>query len=155
MLLQAKKCDLAPLRGLPMLRPLDPALVGRKYDADFLREHCAVCDTGGKAESLYIALQHDTLSWRFLRGCWEYDELLDRVNPAADDSDGVDDGDRPSAGAIVPNGLGSMRKRDASQISRASSFGSSVSTESEGSHPKIPRTCLPGLVDVPRRAEKV
>ncbi|KAI0538723.1 hypothetical protein GGR58DRAFT_467145 [Xylaria digitata] len=85
--LQSRLCDAATLEGLPMLRPLDPTLIGRPYDLEFLRQHCAVCNVSGKIESLYIAMVYDTFSWNFLRlslcyldgleASWEYDPLLD------------------------------------------------------------------------------
>lgn len=85
--LKAKLCDLSQLKGLPMLRKLDSSLMGGPYDTNFLLEHCAVCDSRGHIESLYLAMQHDTLSWPFLRtcpvfidgleACWEYDQYLE------------------------------------------------------------------------------
>lgn len=86
--LQAKLCDAQKLQGLPMLRPLDPKLEHGTYDAEFLRKYCALCDGKGKMDSLYIAMQHETLSWSFLRhapvylegleSSWDYDEYLDK-----------------------------------------------------------------------------
>ncbi|KAI2643257.1 hypothetical protein GGS21DRAFT_6294 [Xylaria nigripes] len=141
--LQARLCDAVTLEGLPMLRPLDPSLLGRPYDLEFLRQHCAVCHPTGKVESLYIAMVHDTLSWHFLRrspchlegleASWDYDALLDPNDYL--DNDTVEEEDRPSAGDIMPP-LPSL-KRTASEISRAPSFNSTV--EGDGSRPKAAR----------------
>ncbi|KAI1320740.1 hypothetical protein F5Y16DRAFT_405517 [Xylariaceae sp. FL0255] len=150
--LQARLCDAVTLEGLPMLRPLDPSLVGRPWDLDFLREHCAVCHPNGKAESLYIAMLEDTFSWHFLRrspvylegleDSWEYDALLDPDPYFFDDTDGEED--RLAAGEIMP--LQSSLKRTASEMSRAASFSTAEGSESR---PKLARTCLP--VEVRRR----
>lgn len=157
--LQAKLCDAATLQGLPMLRPLEPALVNADYDVEFLRSHCAVLDVNGKIDSLYIAMQHSTFSWYYLRhspvhlegleACWEYDPMLDSNDPFEDDEN-VDENDRPSAGDLV----GSLPnlKRAASEISRSSSFGASM-VESAERPPKLPRTPGPrsNLREVDRR----
>ncbi|KAI1809065.1 hypothetical protein GGS20DRAFT_591112 [Poronia punctata] len=140
--LQARLCDAATLEGLPMLRPLDSSLLGRPYDLAFLRQYCAVCHPNGKAESLYIAMVHDTFSWHFLRrspchldgleASWDCDPLLD-VDSNLDDDAGGDE-DRPPAGDIMPP-LPTL-KRTASEISRAPSFSHA---ESDGSRPKLAR----------------
>lgn len=149
--LQAKLCDAESLQGLPMLRPLDPVLVDCKYDAEFLRAHCAVLDIHGKIDSLYITMPNSTLSWHALRhapqflpgleASWEYDPMLDANDPFEDDEN-VDESDRPSAGDLVgsiPN-----LKRAASEISRSSSFGAStVACEGAERPPKVPRTPCP------------
>ncbi|KAJ9142771.1 Transcription initiation factor TFIIE subunit alpha [Pleurostoma richardsiae] len=161
--LQAKLCDAEQLQGLPMLRPLDQTLVDCKYDADFLRRHCAVLDMSGKIDSLYIAMRYDTLSWHALRhspsfldgleASWEYDPLLDPNSPFEDDD--VDEYDRPSAGDLLPP-IPSL-KRAASEISRSSSFGSAVPPEGEGSRAKAARTVcpMPNIAEVRRRVETV
>ncbi|KAI1819708.1 hypothetical protein F4861DRAFT_534234 [Xylaria intraflava] len=123
--LQARLCDAVTLEGLPMLRPLEPGLLGRSYDLEFLRKYCAVCHPTGKVESLYIAMVHDTFSWHFLRrspchlegleASWEYDPLLDPDDNL--DGDTVGEEDRPPAGDIMPP-LPSL-KRTASEISKA------------------------------------
>lgn len=133
--LQAKLCDAETLQGLPMLRPLDPSLTHGDFDVDFLRAHCAVLDAHGKIDSLYISMQHSTLSWHalrhapvFLRGLeasWDYDPMLDANDPF-EDNDHTIDAFRPSAGDLVgsiPN-----LKRAASEISRSSSFGAPLAT---------------------------
>jgi hypothetical protein len=89
--LKAKLCDFDQLKGLPMLRTLDASLLNGPFDMDFLLRHCAVCDSHGNIESLYLAMQHDTLSWPFLRSspvvvdglesCWGYDQYLDPDDP--------------------------------------------------------------------------
>lgn len=171
---QAKLCDAETLQGLPMLRPLDKSLTNAAFDVDFLRTHCAVLDNHGKIDSLYIAMQHSTLSWHALRhapkflpgleACWEYDSMLDANDPFEDDDHSID-AFRPSAGDLVgsiPN-----LKRAASEISRSSSFGSATvglsdaaaapvpsSTAPAGERPsKVPRTpCpLPNIPEVGRR----
>lgn len=148
---QAKLCDAETLQGLPMLRPLDPALVDCKYDVDFLRAHCAVLDIHGKIDSLYISMIDSTLSWHALRyspqflpgleASWEYDPMLDSNDPFEDD-ESVDESDRPSAGDLVgsiPN-----LKRAASEMSRSSSFAAStVACDSAERPPKVPRTSCP------------
>ncbi|KAI8627770.1 hypothetical protein F5Y19DRAFT_165864 [Xylariaceae sp. FL1651] len=151
--LQARLCDAATLEGLPMLRPLDSSLIGRPYDLEFLREHCAVCHPNGKVESLYIAMLNDTFSWHFLRwspchlegleASWDYDPLLDH-NENLDDMVGEED--RPPAGGIMPPS--SSLKRTASEISRAHSL--SAAECPEGARPKLARTaCI--QVEVRRR----
>jgi len=156
--LQAQSCTAQQLAGLPMLRPLDPILVDSTYDVEFLRRHCAVCDPNGKIDSLYIAMQFDTLSWHFLKRSpvyldgleesWQYDPYLDSNDPFEDDE--VDGLTRPPAGGIIP--LPSL-KRAASEMSRSSSFGSAAAaTEGEGSRPKAPRiyNALPNIAEVRR-----
>lgn len=147
--LQAKLCDAETLQGLPMLRPLDSALVDCKYDVDFLRAHCAVLDVNGKIDSLYISMKDSTLSWHALRyspqflpgleASWEYDPMLDSNDPFEDD-ESVDESDRPSAGDLVgsiPN-----LKRAASEMSRSSSFGASTAVcDGAERSPKVPRSC--------------
>lgn len=145
--LEAQLCDAETLEGLPMLRPLNPALVGRdNYNLDFLCKHCAVCSPKGKAESLYIAMLSDTFSWRFLRSspchlegleaAWEFDSVLDR-NDAIDGDDGASAGDM-----LTP--LPTL-KRTAS-----TSFGSATATEpSDASRTKVARTvCVPVPMDM-------
>ncbi|KAI0396200.1 hypothetical protein F5Y17DRAFT_420774 [Xylariaceae sp. FL0594] len=140
--LQARLCDAVTLEGLPMLRRLDPGLLGRPYDLDFLRQHCAVCHPTGKVESLYIAMVHDTFSWHFLRrspchlegleASWDYDPLLDPDDNLDDDTE--EEEGRPPAGDIMQP-LPSL-KRTASEISRAPSFGAA---DGDGSRPKLAR----------------
>jgi len=75
------------LMGLPMLRTLPPHLEKQPLTYGFLRKHCAVCDTHGMIDSLYIAMKSDSISWRALRhspifiegleDSWAYDALLD------------------------------------------------------------------------------
>ncbi|CAN8095741.1 unnamed protein product [Discula destructiva] len=164
--LQAKLCDAETLQGLPMLRPLDQSLLNADFDVDFLRAHCAVLDNHGKIDSLYIAMQHSTLSWHALRhapvflpgleASWEYDPMLDANDPFEDDDHSID-AFRPSAGDLV----GSLPnlKRAASEISRSSSFGaatgaSDAASSSTGERPqKVSRTpCpLPNIHEVGRR----
>ncbi|KAI0598114.1 hypothetical protein F4775DRAFT_196980 [Biscogniauxia sp. FL1348] len=145
--LQARLCDAATLQGLPMLRPLEPGLVGAKYDLEFLRKYCAVCSPNGKVESLYIAMLSDTFSWHFLRrspcylegleASWEYDALLDQVDDFEDDHARGED--RPSAGEIMPSFP--TLKRTASEMTRTASFSSPSAGEGgEGSRAKLQRT---------------
>lgn len=163
--LKAKICDVNQLRGLPMLRTLDAALVDGPYDMEFLQNHCAVRDPHGNIESLYLAMRHDTLPWRFLRDspivvdgletCWAYDHYLDPSDPFECENDA--EGGRPSATVAVPS-LPSL-KRGASEVSRSSSFGSaSAGGDCEGaagSHSKMRRTCYSGGFDLKRRVETV
>lgn len=132
--LQAELCNAEQLQGLPMLRQLEPQLVDAgKYDADFLRRHCAVCDGNGLMESLYITMREPhALSWRAVRNApvftagleesWEFDPLLD--NDPYDDDIAVDDDHRPAAGDIVPAAFPGRLKRTASEMQRSGSFGS-------------------------------
>ncbi len=158
--LQAQPCTAEQLAGLPMLRQLDPALLHGRYDADFLRKHCAVCDGNGKIDSLYIAMRDDSFSWHFLRRApiwldgledsWRDDDLLDKNDPFDDDA--ADEATRPSAGDLLT--LPSL-KRAASEMSRSSSFGSATTAtiaEGEGSRPKLPRIypTVPNTIEVRR-----
>ncbi len=154
--LQAESCTAEQLAGLPMLRPLELNLLNEKYDLDFLRKHCAVCDANGKIDSLYISMRFDSLSWHFLRRApiwmdgleesWRFDHFLDSNDPFDDDE--RDNMTRPSAGDILP--LPSL-KRAASEMSRSSSFGSgATATEGEGSRPKIPRIITLSNIEVRR-----
>lgn len=157
--LQAKLCDAAQLKGLPMLRPLDPRLANGQYDRDFIRNHCAVVDSNGKLDSLYIAMQHDTLSWKFLRqspaylegleSSWEHDLYLDQK----DEKDptvlfdyflGTDD--QLPAGAIVAP-FGTM-KRSVSEVSFTSGL-----DENDAPRTKMPRTCKSGRIELRRGVE--
>lgn len=146
--LQAELCNAEQLQGLPMLRPLEPHLVGAQYDAEFLRRNCAVCDANGMMESLYITMREPhALSWHAVRRApvftegleesWEYDPLLDN-DPYDDDDVAVDDDTRPAAGDIVPT-FPSL-KRTASEAQRSSSFGSATATAPAGEG-RAKRTC--------------
>ncbi|KAL1883013.1 hypothetical protein VTK73DRAFT_535 [Phialemonium thermophilum] len=133
--LQAMLCDAGPLAGLPMLRQLEPSLLSATFDEAFLREKCAVCDTTGKMDSLYITMREPhALSWNTLRRSpvvvegleesWEYDPLLDKEPYDRGVAVVDDDDDRPAAGEIVPAALPSISlKRTASEMARSSSFG--------------------------------
>lgn len=164
--LKAKICDVNQLRGLPMLRALEGAVVDGPYDMEFLQKHCAVRDPHGNIESLYLALRHGTLSWSFLRDlpssvsglekCWAYDPCLD-PSDILDQEHGADDA-RPSAtrGASSITSL----KRKSSEVSRSSSFGSaSAAGECDmGAGPqsnKLRRTCHGGGFETKRRVETV
>ncbi|KAF3345177.1 hypothetical protein VD0002_g7985 [Verticillium dahliae] len=160
--LKAKLCDATQLRGLPMLRPLGKKLADAQYDLDFLREHCAVSDSSGNVESLYIAMRHDTLSWHFLRRsprfldgletCWSFDPYLDPDDAQEDDDLTCDS--RPSAGHIMPQ-LSSLKRR-ASDATQTSVFGSaSVGGEGENARKKMTIVSLSTIIDLPRRVEKV
>ncbi|KAI2608471.1 uncharacterized protein GGS25DRAFT_278502 [Hypoxylon fragiforme] len=156
--LQARLCDAVTLQGLPMLRPLDPALIGANYNLDFLRKYCAVCCPNGKVESLYIAMLSDTFSWQFLRRspcylegleeCWAYDPLLDPNDKL--EGDNSDAEYRRSAGEIVLP-LPSL-KRTASEMSRTPSLSSASANEgNDGSRQKLPRACIQAAMELRRR----
>jgi hypothetical protein len=163
--LVARICDAKNLRGLPMLRQLPAYLVGSDYDAEFLQHNCAVVDESGKILDLYIAMSEDTMSWAELKevrphtpgleASWIYDPYLD--GPCLD-ADGSSCGQgpemsRPAAGDILTSWSPSL-KRNASEISRSPSFGSS--TDGEGSRAKMRRPCTGASVEVVgRRAEAV
>lgn len=135
--LQAKLCDAETLQGLPMLRQLDQSLVDSvrgQYDHEFLRRHCAVCDSSGMIDSLYIAMRWHTISWHTLRHspvfmeslecCWAYDALLD-TDPFDGDM-AVDDEARPAAGDITTALPSSVKKRPLAEMSRSGSFSSAA-----------------------------
>lgn len=150
--LQAKLCDADSLLGLPMLRQLEPALVDQRYDHEFLRNHCAVCDGSGMIDSLYIAMRGHTISWHTLRhspvfvegleDAWKYDELLDS-DPYGRDM-AIDERERPAAGDIITvlPPLQPSLKRPLTEMSRSNSFGSSSSpTAGDGEMGRVKRTC--------------
>ncbi|KAH8791467.1 hypothetical protein BGZ57DRAFT_589667 [Hyaloscypha finlandica] len=158
--LVARICDAKNLRGLPMLRQLPKSLVGSDYNAEFLQHNCAVVDEFGKILDLYIAMSEDTISWAELRdvrpfipgleASWTYDLYLDGTG-----RDGPETS-HPAAGAIV-TGFSPSLKRNASEISRSPSFGSS-STDGEA-RAKIRRHATPytgpSVEVVGRRTEAV
>ncbi|KAK1778164.1 hypothetical protein QBC45DRAFT_167216 [Copromyces sp. CBS 386.78] len=167
--LQAKLCDAEPLQGLPMLRQLEASLVDSSYDHDFLRKNCAVCDSSGMIDSLYIAMRHDTISWHTLRhapvfmegleAAWAYDPMLD-TDPFDGDM-AVDDRERPAAGEITtvlpslapPSSL----KRSRTEMTRSNSFGAAAPpVDSEGT--RVKRTCpappSSSILDLRRRVER-
>lgn len=161
--LQAELCNAEQLQGLPMLRQLEPHLLDSPYDADFLRENCAVCDANGMMESLYITMRAPhALSWHAVRRApvftegleeaWEFDPLLDN-DPYDDDDFAVDDDERPAAGDIVP-ALPNL-KRTAHEMQRSASFGATtaqVAAAGDGL-PRTKRACpvaKKGIVDARR-----
>ncbi|KAK3327658.1 hypothetical protein B0T19DRAFT_400499 [Cercophora scortea] len=170
--LQAKLCDAETLQGLPMLRQLDSQLVDSRYDFEFLRNHCAVCDAGGMIDSLYIAMRRHTISWFTLKhspiftegleDSWVYDPLLDPQ--PFDSSMTAYDVERPAAGDIttvlpLPS---TTNKRGLSEMSRSNSFGAATSPiaggEVEGSRAKrvcpVPTAPSTGtIVEMRRRVE--
>ena len=163
--LKAKLCDVNELRGLPMLRTLNSTVVDGPYDMEFLQNHCAIRDPHGNIDSLYLAMRHDTLSWRFLREsprvvdgletCWAYDHYLDPSDPFDRDHDA--EGGRSSAAGAVPS-LPSL-KRTASEASRSVNFGSASASGdcdgATGTHSKMRRTCYSGGFELKRRVETV
>ncbi|EGS17322.1 uncharacterized protein CTHT_0066430 [Thermochaetoides thermophila DSM 1495] len=181
--LQAKLCDAETLQGLPMLRQLDPRLIDfeRGYDHAFLRRHCAVCDSNGMIDSLYIAMRYHTISWHTLRhspvyldgleGCWKYDHLLDSGDPFPDSDDAIDDQARPAAGditTVLPNVRSQVTatgvKRPLSEMSRSASFGSATAVQpgpmvvgsSPSSSSSSSATAVPELhEDQPRAAKRM
>ncbi|EFX01264.1 hypothetical protein CMQ_6206 [Grosmannia clavigera kw1407] len=176
--LKAEPCTADGLTGLPMLRQLDPSLVDKPYDLQFLMDNRAVHDSNGHIDSLYIAMRDRTISWYKLRkapiflegleASWSFDTMLDNKNePVASNGDGGGDSSedenkggipRPPAGDIAAC---LSLKRAASEMSRSSSFGSGTTQvptttaayalEGEGSRSKIPRIHpLPDLVEIRR-----
>ncbi|KAI6783194.1 uncharacterized protein J7T54_000696 [Emericellopsis cladophorae] len=85
--LQVRICDARDLEGLPMLRPLSASLSKEPRDFEFLRSHCAVCDSNGRIQAMYIAPREHSLSWQSIRKMptyveglecsWEGDKQLD------------------------------------------------------------------------------
>ncbi|KAI8654993.1 hypothetical protein NCS57_01246800 [Fusarium keratoplasticum] len=158
--LQAKLCDAERLQGLPMLRQLEPSFIHGQYDRAFLRQHCAVLDVSGKMDSLYIAMEHDTLSWNFLKrspiylegleSAWEHDVVLDQKDdqdPSSRDHYGDEGGDEsPPAGNIV--GAFKGLKRSMSEVSCSSSL-----DDTEGPLTKLPRTCKSSRLEMRRGVE--
>lgn len=158
--LVARLCDAQNLRGLPMLRQLPSYLIGSDYNYEFLQQNCAVNDNSGKILDLYIAMADDTVSWvelqdvsihvHGLEAAWAYDPYLDGP-PEGSRRFEHSDLSRPAAGDIVPAWSPSL-KRNASEISRTPSFGSSA--ESDGSRAKL--RCTGTAVEVVgRQAEAV
>jgi hypothetical protein len=166
--LVARICDAKNLRGLPMLRQLPDWLGDSDYDVDFLQKNCAVVDEVGKILDLYIAMMDNTISWAELRdvspflpgleASWTYDPYLDGPYMDTDGSGGqalsVGSLDkRPAAGDILPTWSPSL-KRNASEISRTPSFGSSA--DGESSRSKMRRQFTGASVEIlDRRAEAV
>ncbi|KAJ4418969.1 hypothetical protein N0V85_001228 [Neurospora sp. IMI 360204] len=166
--LQAKLCDAEPLQGLPMLRQLEASLVDSSYDHDFLRKNCAVCDSSGMMDSLYIAMRHDTISWHTLRhapvfmegleAAWAYDPMLD-TDPFDGDM-AVDDRERPAAGEIttvLPSLAPSPSlKRSRAEMSRSNSFGAAAPPV-DGEATRVKRTCpappSSSILELRRRVE--
>ncbi|KAJ3514210.1 hypothetical protein NM208_g15086 [Fusarium decemcellulare] len=150
------------LKGRPWMpcRQSYPRLVHGEYDRAFLRQHCAVLDVGGKMDSLYIAMEHDTLSWNFLKrspvylegleSAWEYDPVLDQKDdqdPSLRDHYGEEGGDEsPPAGNIV--GAFTGLKRSMSEVSCSSSL-----DDTEGHMAKMPRTCKSSRLEMRRGVE--
>ena len=142
-----------------MLRQLPKSLVAWDHDSEFLQQNCSVNDESGKILDLYIAMTEDTISWAELKECppytsgledaWTYDKLLDGPDQILDKLDAS----RPAAGDIITTWSPTL-KRNASEISRAPSFGSS--SDAEGTRSKIRRQCTAtGVERVGRRAEAV
>ncbi|KAF5018043.1 hypothetical protein F66182_9993 [Fusarium sp. NRRL 66182] len=154
--LQAKLCDVELLQGLPMLRPLEPRLVHEQYDRAFLKKHCAVLDVSGKMDSLYIAMEHDSLSWNFLKrspiyldgleSAWERDSVLDQKDEqdSSRDHHGDEGDESPPAGNIV-GALG--LKRSMSEISCSSL------DDTELPVAKMPRSCKTPQLEMRRGME--
>lgn len=146
----ARLCDAENLLGLPMLRQLEPHLIGSDYDAAFLQRHCSVNDQGGKILDLYIAMADHTISWaelkqvtpykKGLEDAWIFDRLLDGLSLETDA-----EAKRPAAGDMVTNWPSSL-KRPAAEISRSASFGST--SEGEENRAKLRRQCISPSVDV-------
>jgi hypothetical protein len=160
--LVARICDAKNLRGLPMLRQLEEWLVGSNYNSDFLQKNCAVCDESGKILDLYIAMSDDTISWAELKEVtpfkegleesWAYDSLLDGPDSGNAQDAGMLE-KRPAAGDILPSWSPTL-KRNASEISRTPSFGSTA--DGETTRAKMRRQCTGTTVEVVgRRAEAV
>ncbi|CAG7566502.1 unnamed protein product [Fusarium equiseti] len=155
--LQAKLCDAERLQGLPMLRPLDPRLLQGQYDRAFLKQHCAVLDAGGKIDSLYIAMKHDSLSWNFLRrspvylqgleSAWTHDSVLDKKDEQdiLRDHKSEEGDESPPAGNIV--GALTGLKRGMSDITCPSL------DDTELPMVKMPRTCKTSPLEIRRGVE--
>jgi hypothetical protein len=132
--LVARLCNAKNLRGLPMLRQLPDQLDSGNFDADFLRKNCAIVDECGKILDLYIAMIDFNLSWDELKALtpfkpgleasWAYDPILD--GPCGEES--TTPSERPSVGDMASPWSPSL-KRNASEISRTSSFGSSSQSQ--------------------------
>ncbi|KAM0558159.1 hypothetical protein ACHAPJ_004843 [Fusarium lateritium] len=156
--LQARLCDAERLQGLPMLRPLEPNLVHDHYDWAFLKKHCAVMDVSGKMDSLYIAMEHGSLSWNFLKrspvyldgleSAWERDGVLDQKDEqdsSSRDHRGDDGDESPAAGNIV--GALTGFKRGMSEISCSSL------DDAELPIAKMQRTCKTSQLEMRRGVE--
>ncbi|KAL2111848.1 hypothetical protein VUR80DRAFT_9236 [Thermomyces stellatus] len=152
--LQARLCAAEQLTGLPMLRPLDLSLQGHRFDHEFLRKHCAVCDSRGKIESLYLAPRVGTLSWKTLKDApvyiggleasWAYDPALDQPGPLHTDS-------RNERVQIWSDDvISTASKRTAAEISPASNPGASNRPDEWEGPRKLQRT-QSGLIDLQLR----
>lgn len=152
--LQAKLCAAEQLSGLPMLRHLNPSLLDCRFDLDFLRNHCAVCDASGKIESLYIATQTGTLSWGALRDAPVYIEGLEdswAYDSALDQSGSFHNGEGPRVCARDPATTAS--KRTAADISPTPNPGELSPPDGREGPQKLQRTaCRSGLLDFQLRA---
>ncbi|KAL4726770.1 hypothetical protein ACLX1H_005660 [Fusarium chlamydosporum] len=155
--LQAKLCDAERLQGLPMLRPLEPKLLQNQFDRAFLIQHCAVLDVGGKIDSLYIAMEHDSLSWNFLRrspiylsgleSAWTHDNMLDKKDEQDPlrDHQGDEGDESPPAGNIVGALTGLKR--------RMSDISCSSLDDADLPMVKMPRTCKSSPLEIRRGVE--
>ncbi|KAG9247824.1 hypothetical protein BJ878DRAFT_414046 [Calycina marina] len=144
--LVARLCDAKTLCGLPMLRQLEPHLVASEYNVEFLQENCAVTDESGKILDLYIAMEHDTISWSELRdfsqymkgleAAWAFDQLLD----GPEDAETTPASGRRAAGDMSStwSPISGTSKRKESEITRTASFSST--TENENARAKLRRT---------------
>ncbi|KAM3070279.1 hypothetical protein ACMFMG_010115 [Clarireedia jacksonii] len=164
--LLAKICDVEKLRGLPMLRQLPDQLIDNEYDVEFLKNYCAVLDTQGNIEDLYIAMLEDKISWvelhrlePFLSGlesAWAYDAYLDGP---CDANEGQEEKcldatiAKRAVGEILPSYAGPqssptslISKRHAARISRSPSFDSA--TDEEKNRTKFRRSYTGSRIEI-------
>jgi len=168
-----KICNAENLRGLPMLRQLPAAMINRNlYNLDFLKKNCATPDVNGNILDLYIAMRNDIFSWPELKasptfltgleGCWDFDPFLDgplldvesnSCNDTPEEASNTEE--KLSAGHILRawSPPATKLKRDASAVSRTSSFGSA---DGDSKRAKVQRQCVGASVEsVGRHAEAV
>lgn len=156
--LQARLCDARRLEGLPMLRPLTPELAQSEFDATFIRQHCAVCDSNGRMESMYVTVRNGGMPWGSIRRlpiylggleeCWEHDRHLDAPEAADNNRRFRPPVPRNSPGqsAVVHSSSTACLKRDAAEMQASShTSGICVSVETDATSPrnKVARTYMP------------
>lgn len=145
-----------PSSTLPRLKPLDADMATKDYNVEFLRNNCAVCDSNGRPESVYIAPRNGKISWAFLKqlpihvegleSSWAYDQHLDGADSLEEDGAEVLMLPPASLSASPASSL----KRSISEISLSTRSSTSSATSQEYLSPrsKVARTCMSGIVEI-------
>ncbi|KAI9155278.1 hypothetical protein HJFPF1_07859 [Paramyrothecium foliicola] len=141
---------------LPRLKPLDADMAAKEYDVEFLRTNCAVCDSNGRPESIYIAPRDGKLPWSLLKqlpihvegleSSWAYDKHLDGTEGLEEDGSELLMLPPASLSASPASSL----KRSISEISLSTRSSTSSATSQEYLSPrsKVARTCMSGIVEI-------